>query len=85
MLAIFIEKPTPFMEEFWQKVAALVYEKDSIDLFIHNAVEFHQEAVEAFTKEEGEKYHSIEVVGHKVPQKEWAVRDQAVQKCADLR
>ena len=42
VLAIFIEKPTPFMEEFWQKIDKLVYDKSSIDLFIHNTVEFHQ-------------------------------------------
>ena len=85
LMAIFIEKPTPFMDEFWEKVEGLVYEKESIDLFIHNAVEFHEEEVEQFAEEGKGKYHSIQVVGHKVPQKEWAVRNQAVKKCVDIK
>jgi hypothetical protein len=85
LIAIFIEKPTPFMDEFWQKVEALVYDKGSIDLFIHNAVEFHEDQVEGFLAEQKGRYHSVQLVGHKVPQKEWAVRNQAVQKCADIK
>lgn len=85
VMAIFIEKPTPFMDEFWSKVESLVYDKDSIDLYIHNAVEFHQAEVEQFVEKHKDKYHSIKVVGHKTPQKEWAARNQAIQMCADLR
>lgn len=85
VMAVFVEKPTPFMEEFWVKLEALVYDKESIDLYIHNAVEFHQGEVEQYVKAQEGKYHSIEVVGHTQPKKEWAVRNQAIQKCADLK
>jgi len=54
-------------------------------LFIHNAVEFHEEEVEQFAEENKDKYHSIQVVGHKVPQKEWAVRNQAIKNCANIK
>lgn len=38
LLAIFIESPTPFLEEQLLKVASLEYPKTRIHIFIHNAV-----------------------------------------------
>jgi procollagen-lysine,2-oxoglutarate 5-dioxygenase len=38
LVAIFVEKATPFMEEFWQKFAELSYPKNKIHLFIYNKV-----------------------------------------------
>ena len=38
VVGIFIEKATPFMDEFWQKFVDLGYPKDKIHLFIHNKV-----------------------------------------------
>ena len=48
VMAIFIEKPTPFLEEFFGKIANLNYPKDKIDLFIHNTLEYHMEDVSDF-------------------------------------
>ena len=39
-LAVFIEKATPFMEEFFQNLDALKYPKERMNLFIHNTVSF---------------------------------------------
>jgi len=47
VLAVFIEKPTPFLEEFFIRTMELDYPKDKIDLFIHNSEEFHVPDVEA--------------------------------------
>ena len=89
VMAIFLEKPTPFMEEFWKKVAALEYKKSNIDLFIYNGVKHHEAGVEAFTRAHEDQYRSIEVIGQKVPhnyisleQVDWAVRDYALHICA---
>jgi procollagen-lysine,2-oxoglutarate 5-dioxygenase len=57
----------------------------SIDLFIHNVVELHEDQVEGFLAEQKGRYHSVQLVGHKVPQEEWAVRNPAVQKCAGIK
>lgn len=38
LLAIFIEKPTPFLDEFFEHVAALRYDKNRTHLFVHCAV-----------------------------------------------
>ena len=68
-----------------QKIDDLVYEKSSIDLFIHNAIGFHKTEVSSFVNDNTDKYHIIEVIGHEDKAKEWHVRNQAVQKCADLK
>lgn len=40
LLAIFVEHMTPFLEDFFQKLANLDYPKDKINLFIHYNVSF---------------------------------------------
>ncbi len=37
-MAIFLEQPTPFIEEFLDNIVNLTYPKAQIDLFIHYAV-----------------------------------------------
>ena len=50
VIAIFIEKPIPFLEEFFYRVAELDYPKDKTDLFIHTSEEFHVSDVEDFLR-----------------------------------
>lgn len=50
VIGIFIEQPTPFFDEFLEKIEALDYSKAKIDLFIHNAEDFHAAKVEDFVK-----------------------------------
>ena len=38
MMAVFVYVPTPFIDEFFQKLVALNYPKNKIDLYIFNAV-----------------------------------------------
>jgi len=38
LLAIFVERPTPFLEEFLQKIAALNYPTSKTTLWVHNQV-----------------------------------------------
>lgn len=38
MAAVFVEQPTPFIEEFFEKLKDQVYPKSKINLFIHNTV-----------------------------------------------
>ena len=48
MIAIFIEKPTPFLEEFFNLVTKIDYVKGKIDLFIHNSQSYHVNHVKEF-------------------------------------
>ena len=83
VLAIFIEKPTPFMTEFWEKISALMYYKPAMDLYIHNAVSHHQEEVAAFVEESRGEYHSVTVRGQDLG--EAGAREAALQLCRDTR
>ena len=48
MIGIFIEQPTPFLEEFFHRIDQLEYPKKKIDLFIHNADDYHDKHIEEF-------------------------------------
>ena len=38
LVSLFFEQPTPFVEEFLERIANLKYPKSRIDLFVHNNV-----------------------------------------------
>lgn len=38
LIALFVEQATPFLREFFQRVALLDYPKDKIDVYVHNNV-----------------------------------------------
>jgi procollagen-lysine,2-oxoglutarate 5-dioxygenase len=59
-VALYIEKPTPFLEEFFEKILAINYPKERIDLFIHNNAEFHSNDAEKFyTEATSQGYSSV--------------------------
>uniref|UniRef100_A0A9J8AR13 procollagen-lysine 5-dioxygenase n=1 Tax=Cyprinus carpio carpio TaxID=630221 RepID=A0A9J8AR13_CYPCA len=47
-IAVFIEQPTPFLEEFLERLATLNYPHTRLRLFIHNNVVYHEQHVERF-------------------------------------
>ena len=85
LLGIFIEKPTPFLEVFFNKIANLDYDKDKITLLIHNDVEYHEEDIETFLEEQKSKYREVEIIKPKDKVKEWHARDKGITKCAELK
>ncbi|XP_031829351.1 procollagen lysyl hydroxylase isoform X1 [Nomia melanderi] len=58
LIAIFIEKPTPFLEEFLKAVYNQAYPKSKLHLFLHNNVEYHQHTVDTFMDEYAKEYKS---------------------------
>ena len=84
LMAIFIEKPTPFMEEFWSKIESLKYDKSNIDLYVHNSVEFHKSEVSKFVNDHQEEYHNVEVAGSE-DMTEWHARNAAVERCRNTK
>ena len=85
VIGIFITKPTPFLEEFFQKVALLDYDKAKITLFIYNNAEFHVNHVEAFLKAEKDKYKSVVVSTPKDHLKEWHARNKGLTMCQEVK
>jgi hypothetical protein len=38
LVAVFIEQPTPFLEEFLEKLYNIEYPREKLHLFVHNSV-----------------------------------------------
>lgn len=77
-MSIFIERPTPFMEEFFINIEDLDYPKDKIHLFIHNQFKYNTKHVEKFLEKNGRLYLSMKYIKPKERLKEWAARKLAV-------
>lgn len=73
-LAVFVEKATPFFEEFLDSVLALNYPKKKIDLFVHNNVKFHEQRVEELVEKFGEEFNSAKLVRVEDSQNEASAR-----------
>jgi len=82
VLGIFIERPIPFMEEFFQKILRLEYPKDKITLFLHNAAPYHDEIVSDFISKHSGSYASVKTILPTDNTKEWHARNLAVSLCA---
>lgn len=81
-IAVFIETPTPFLEEFLDKILHINYPKNKIHLFVHNAIEYHYETVDLFLQyAKKEDYLSIKFLNHEVSTKEAEARELAVERC----
>ncbi|GAB6033651.1 hypothetical protein CHUAL_013714 [Chamberlinius hualienensis] len=83
VMGIFLEKPTPFLEEFLQRVGALVYPKNKIDLYIHVnlKVELQMEEVLAFLTLHQSEYRSVELIDPEKNVKEWHARNRGLEIC----
>ena len=77
LLGIFIERPTPFLTEFFEDISRLDFPKENITLFIHSLVQFHEEEVRNFTSQAEKKYKSVKVVDKSVTY-EWQARNMAM-------
>lgn len=81
MLALFIEKATPFIEEWFELIAKLNYPKEKMDLFIHNNVDHHKSMIDKFVKEYSEQYRSFRMVDYSEDFEELAGRSLAANLC----
>ncbi|KAK7471384.1 hypothetical protein BaRGS_00035990, partial [Batillaria attramentaria] len=59
LMGLFVEQPTPFIRDFFQRITALNYPKSKIDLFVHNKEELHRKDVTRFLDEHGKEYRSV--------------------------
>lgn len=58
LIAIFIEQPTPFLEEFFQAIYRQAYPKSRLHLFIHNNVPYHESVISDFFEKTSHEYLS---------------------------
>ncbi|XP_069111312.1 procollagen-lysine,2-oxoglutarate 5-dioxygenase 1-like [Argopecten irradians] len=86
LIAVMIEQPTPFLNEFLGHVRDQIYPKQKIDLFVHNKVKLHEETVSNFLENVKDEYHSInhlraEDQVTEVQARNWALEECAKRKC----
>lgn len=62
LVAIFLVKPTPFLEEFFEKIYKQSYPKSRLHLFVYNNVPYHSELVNEFVESYGDKYKSVKQI-----------------------
>ncbi|XP_033223663.1 procollagen-lysine,2-oxoglutarate 5-dioxygenase-like [Belonocnema kinseyi] len=62
LIAIFIEKPMPFLEEFFEKIYTQTYLKSKLHIFIYNYVSYHKDVVDNFIEKHGDEYESVKKV-----------------------
>ncbi|XP_015118754.1 procollagen-lysine,2-oxoglutarate 5-dioxygenase 1 [Diachasma alloeum] len=62
LIAIFIDRPTPFLEELFEKIYQQVYPKSKLHLFIHNSEPYHDSVVQKFIDNGGSEYKSIKII-----------------------
>lgn len=78
VVGLFIEKPTPFLPEFFDRITQISYPKERIDLFLHNTVNEHVKDVELFLKKHKHKYNNIKLLNVEDKIKEWHARNLAL-------
>uniref|UniRef100_A0A673CNX8 procollagen-lysine 5-dioxygenase n=1 Tax=Sphaeramia orbicularis TaxID=375764 RepID=A0A673CNX8_9TELE len=63
LVGVFIEQPTPFLPEFFQRLLTLDYPKDKLKVFVHNNEVYHEKHIQKFWEENRNAFSSFKVVG----------------------
>jgi procollagen-lysine,2-oxoglutarate 5-dioxygenase len=77
-MGIFIEKPTPFLREFFQKINKLNYPKEKISVVIHNNVDYHKSEVLKFVTNPESSYAAFKFISLNKCTPEHKAREEAV-------
>ncbi|XP_072232231.1 multifunctional procollagen lysine hydroxylase and glycosyltransferase LH3 [Leuresthes tenuis] len=80
-VAVFIEHPTPFMEEFLDRLTTLNYPSSRLRLFIHNNVVYHERHIQRFWERHRSLFPDAVLVGPEENLQEDKARTMAVEAC----
>ncbi|KAK1117502.1 hypothetical protein K0M31_016535 [Melipona bicolor] len=81
LIAIFIERPTPFLNEFLAAIYRQAYPKSKLHLFVHNNVAYHQDVVDKFINKVGKEYVSSKQICVNDAMNEVDARNLAMDYC----
>ncbi|KFM79073.1 Procollagen-lysine,2-oxoglutarate 5-dioxygenase 3, partial [Stegodyphus mimosarum] len=84
ILAIFIEHPTPFITEFFERILLLDYPKERMDLFVHCGAEYHKDETDEFLSLHKHKYNSVTYLKFESGYKEWHARNLGLEECTKV-
>jgi hypothetical protein len=69
---------TPFLREFFEKIAKLKYPKNKLSLLIHNNVQYHHKEIEKFFVDPKNAYYAIKYIQPEDDSPEHEARAEAV-------
>ncbi|XP_032668645.1 procollagen-lysine,2-oxoglutarate 5-dioxygenase isoform X2 [Odontomachus brunneus] len=81
LIAVFIERPVPFLEEFFETIYRQSYPKSRLHLFVHNAVPHHESVVTDFYERVSQEYVSANYISAKQEANEVHARKLAMKHC----
>ncbi len=84
VIGLFIEQPTPFLSEYFERIEKLTYPKEKIHIFIHNVVEEHESEIDVFSDRTAKSYASITRLRPIENVKEWHARNKGLDKCVEV-
>ncbi|XP_053716523.1 procollagen-lysine,2-oxoglutarate 5-dioxygenase 2 isoform X2 [Synchiropus splendidus] len=80
-VGVFIEQPTPFLPEFFQRLLNLDYPKDKLNIFVHNNEVYHEKHIQSFWEANRNMFHSFKVVGPEESLSQGEARNMGMDLC----
>lgn len=80
-VAVFVHKPTPFLEEFLDRLTTMNYPSSRLRLFIHNNVVYHERHVDSFWQKHKALFPDAVLVGPEENLPEAQARTMAIEAC----
>uniref|UniRef100_A0A8C5I2X3 procollagen-lysine 5-dioxygenase n=1 Tax=Gouania willdenowi TaxID=441366 RepID=A0A8C5I2X3_GOUWI len=81
LIGVFIEQPTPFLPEFFQRLLTLDYPKDKLKVFVHNNEVYHEKHIQRFWEENRNVFKSFKVVGPEENLSQGEARNMGMDIC----
>uniref|UniRef100_A0A8C5B1V5 procollagen-lysine 5-dioxygenase n=1 Tax=Gadus morhua TaxID=8049 RepID=A0A8C5B1V5_GADMO len=81
LLGVFIEQPSPFLPEFFQRLLTLDYPREKLSLFLHNQEVLHEKHIEKFWTEQRHHFKSFKVVGPEENLSQGDARNMGMDLC----
>ncbi|KAM7390386.1 hypothetical protein PAMA_008516 [Pampus argenteus] len=81
LVGVFIEQPTPFLPEFFQRLLTLDYPKDKLNVFVHNNEVYHEKHIQKFWEENRNVFNSFKVVGPEENLSQGEARNMGMDLC----
>ncbi|KAK6483913.1 procollagen-lysine,2-oxoglutarate 5-dioxygenase 2-like isoform X2 [Huso huso] len=80
-IGVFIEQPTPFVPEFFEKLLTLDYPKDKLHIFIHNNEVYHEKHMQMLWVQNKNVFKSFKVVGPEENLSQGEARNMGMELC----
>ncbi|XP_046879304.1 procollagen-lysine,2-oxoglutarate 5-dioxygenase 2 isoform X2 [Hypomesus transpacificus] len=81
LIGVFIEQPSPFLSEFFQRLLTLDYPKHKLSVFVHNNEVYHERHIQRFWEEHRNVFNSFKVVGPEENLSQGEARNMGMDLC----